>query len=193
MKRFLYLLATMMVLCSQGLYADSITLSGTVSQPNFNPPASNSGLDNIQIGDSYTVTLNFAGAINAAGNYTLDSATFSDAAAGASENGFNSGSISLFSNGDFSVQACLTGCNVGNELDLNFNILFADLNSQGVSANGVPNLLALDLLEDGGLTDIQASVDTYYYNTAASPVPEPASLLLLGSGLMGIVSKRFRR
>jgi hypothetical protein len=192
MTRIGFLLVLFFLSFSIAVFADSITITGNITQPNANPPAGNSGLDNIQAGDAYTVNLDFTGGLTAAGTYSLSGGDFSDPTVGASETFFG-GSFTSFADGSFTVQVCLSSCNSGNELDLNFMIPFASRNSQNVAANSVPNQTPFDLLEDDGLTDIQGSVSGYTYNAAAASVPEPSSLLLLGPGLAGLAIKRFRR
>jgi hypothetical protein len=102
---------------------------------------------------------------------------------------------------EFSVLACLTtgsGCVFGNELDLNFMIPSGSLDSASAVAESVPLLTPLDLLEDDGTTDIQASVTSYAYSYSSTPPPppppvsEPGSAFLLGIGLaMTTLLRRF--
>jgi hypothetical protein len=180
-------------------HADSITLTGTITQSQNDQPGTpainNTSLNNINDGDSYSATLDFSGSILMAGSYSLTGALFSDPSGPASENGFGSGTVVITQASGvdtFSVQACLTGftCNLGNELLLNFTIAAAGLNGTNIAALPISGLLPLDLFEDDGGTDIHASVDKYSY---ASPVPEPASVVLLASGLVASVVRRRRK
>ncbi len=117
-------------------------------------------------GAAYTVNLSFAGLINSPGTYDLtgSGALLNFPAAGATENNFDFISLTVAQSGSFnqvSILACLTtgsGCNQGNELDLNFMIPAASLNVMNVAAQNISGLLPLDLLEDDGVTDIQGSV-----------------------------------
>jgi hypothetical protein len=48
-------------------------------------------------------------------------------------------------------------------------------------------------LEDDGVTDIHGLIRAYSYTPGAAAVPEPASFLLLASGLAVAALKRVRR
>jgi hypothetical protein len=172
--------------------ADSITVNGTVTQDLLDSGASavaNPNLNQVRDGDEYSVLLSFSNAISAPGSYTLISILFSDPAAGASESAFISGNmtIALASPMDqFSVLGCLVdaiSCFQGNELDLNFQIPAVQLNQAGVTATFIPALLPPDLLEDGGNTEIQGSIDGYSYTGGTSSTPEPSTLGLIGVSL----------
>ncbi len=172
--------------------AGTISFSGIITQPvDPSNPASNAGLNNIQILDSYTVTLIFPGVITAPGLYDLtgSSLTFTDAAAGASELAFDSISLSITQAAGmdvFSMLACLTtggGCNSGNQLDANFQIPAASFNGVNVAATGLDQPHPLDLLEDDSVTDIHGSIASY---TGPSPAPEPSSIALAGLAAAGL-------
>jgi hypothetical protein len=69
-----------------------------------------------------------------------------------------------------------------------FAIPIAGLNAQNVSAQTVPGVLPLDLLEDDGVTDIHGSVSTYSYTGSGTGtvVPEPSEFLPACLGLAGL-------
>lgn len=180
------------LLCAMGAQADNITLTGTITQSQNdqpgNPAVNNPSLNNVNDGDAYSATLMFNGSILAPGTYSLTGALFNDPAGPATENGFDSGTIVISQSGavdTFFIQACLAGftCDTGNELDLNFTVAAAGLDGANVPASPISAQLPLDLLEDGGSTDIHASVADY---SNVSSVPEPGSLLLVASGLMAL-------
>lgn len=184
--------------------ADAITISGVITQSTSDgtgPAGANSSLNNILDGDAYSITLGFAGSITAPGTYTLASPTllFSDLSAPAAEGSFDSVSLSVAVQGssyDVSLLGCLTtgiDCFAGNELDLNFLIPIAGLNSQNVAALPIFGLLPLDLLEDDGVTDIHGSVEKYSYTGPAGAVPESGSAWLLGLSLAGAAAVRRRK
>jgi hypothetical protein len=192
---------------SVSLRADTIVVDGTITQSTQDgtgPAVNNPSLNNILDGDAYSVTLDFTGSITAPGTYTsFTGVDFSDLGSSADESSFGS-PISLTvlppSGGmdEFSVLACLTtgsGCFVGNELDLNFMIPSSSLDSASAVAESVPLLTPLDLLEDDGTTDVQASVTSYAYSYSSTPpptVPEPGTAMLLGIGLaMTTLLRRF--
>jgi PEP-CTERM motif len=195
------LVPAVLVLAVCAAYGGSITVTGVVTQDPADAGATavaNPSLNNVLDGDPFTVTLNFSGDITAAGGpFTLTSLLFSDPTAGASEGAFTSGSMTItqVSGMDqFSVLGCLVdpvSCFQGNELDLNFQIPTAGLNQTGLSAQFIPALLPLDLLEDGGGTEIQGSLSGYSYASTAQ-VPEPSTMLLFAASLAGLlVPRRF--
>jgi hypothetical protein len=181
-------------------FADTITFSGAIIQSTGDgtgPAVNNPTLNNIQDLQAYLVTLVFAGSISAPGNYDLTGAnlTLSDPAAPAIETSFDMVKLSITANAgfdDFSLLGCLTtgsGCLFGNELDANFRIPSAGLNSQNVAATGLDQPHPLDLLEDDGITDIHGTITTYS-NSAAASVPEPSTAVLLGGVLAGLAATK---
>jgi hypothetical protein len=185
-----HLLVPGLAICSFGspAYADVVTFGGAITQSTADgtgPAMNNPSLNAIQDGDAFTVALTFNSSINSTGTYTnFTGAMFSDLAASASENSFGPISLTVSADGSFddiSLLGCLTtgsGCVFGNQLDANFSIPAADLNSQNAAAMGLDQPHPLDLLEDDGTTDIQGSITSYSY-TSQSPVPEPTSLRLV--------------
>ncbi len=178
--------------------ADVITFGGSITQSTQDgtgPAANNPDLNNIETGDLYTVTLDFAGSISGPGTYPLAafSLLFQDSTHSVSESAFSSVSVSVIPDGsfyDFSMFACLTtgsDCGVGNSLSAFFQIPIAGLNSQNVAAQAAFGLTPLDLLEDDGVTDIQGTVDNYSY------VPEPSMALPLIAMLAVLAWKRSRK
>ena len=174
--------------------ADTITISGNITQSTQDgtgPAANNPSLNDVNDGDVYTVTLAFAGSITSPGLYDLTGSTliFGDPTAPANESDFGTISLNVAANGvfyDISLFGCLnTGfaCNQGNQLSASFEILAANLNSPASPAVGLDQPHPLDLLEDDGVTDIHGSIDTYSYSGPVSQVPEPSSLVLIGSAL----------
>jgi hypothetical protein len=181
------------IVFAMSAYADSITVNGTITQDLVDSGATavaNQSLNQIRDGDGYNVVMSFSGVISSPGSYTLSSILFSDPAAGASESAFISGdmTIALASPMDqFSVLGCLVdaiSCFQGNQLALNFQVPAVQLNQTGVTATFVPSLLPLDLLEDGGNSEIQGSINGYSYTGATSSTPEPSTLGLIGVSLM---------
>ena len=181
------------VLCGLTARADMILITGTVTQDladSGETAIENPALDQINDGDAFTVRLDFAGSANDAGLTDTSSVLFTDTTASVSENGFISGvmDVSLASGEDqFSVLACLldpVSCTEGNQLDLNFQILATAFNQSGVAAQFIPGLTpALDLLEDGGNTEIQGSISGYSYVATTTAAPEPSSLMFVGGAI----------
>src|SRR6267143_1981199 len=177
--------------------ASTITFGGTITQSTQDgtgPAVNNSDLNNIQDLHAYLVTLVFPGSITAPGTYNLTGGlTFSDSTAAASENNFDSISLTITLSGgfdEFSLLGCLTtggGCLIGNQLDANFRIPAASLNSQNVAATGLDPPHPLDLLEDDGTTDIHGTITSYSYTGTVSAVPEPSRAVLLSGLLAGLV------
>lgn len=200
MSRFISIPIVVLGLALAG-FADSITLTGVITQSQNdqpgNPAINNPTLNNINDGEAYSLALNFAGSITSPGSFALTGGLFSDPndpAGNATESGFGSGTLVITQSAGVDTvagQLCLTGfvCNTGNELDLNFKIPASGLNGSNVVAQGIPGLLPLDLLEDGGSTDIHASVTSYSY---MSSVPEPSSLVLLVSGITAFALRKRR-
>lgn len=190
------LLLVIYVSATVGL-AGTITLDGKVTQSTSDgtgPAVNNPSLNNIGDLESYFLTLSFTGSITAPGSYNLTGLTFNDPTALASETNFGSIKLTITTNGgfdEFSLLGCLTtgmGCLLGNQLDANFKIPAASLNSQNVVATGLDPPHPLDLLEDDGITDIQGTVTTYSYNGPATPTPEPALAGLLGCVLTSFIA-----
>ena len=184
------------LLCIAGaagtLHADTLTVTGIINQSTQDgtgPAVNNPDLNQIVDGSFYIVRLNFAGSLAGPGTYDLTGSNlfFRVETAGASETAFNSVSLTIAQSGGLDVLslfACLStgsGCGQGNELDLNFQIPAGSLNSISAQPLAVPGLLPLDLLEDDGVTDIHASIDSYSYRPA-SPSPEPSPLVIVAAG-----------
>ena len=174
-----------------------ITFGGQIAQSTQDgtgPAMNNPALNKIGDLESFLVVLGFPGSIAGPGTYALTSLTFSDPAAPANETSFDVIGLTVTSNGgfdEFSLLGCLTsggGCLAGNQLDANFKIPIASLNSQGVAATGLDQPHPLDLLEDDGITDIQGSISSYSY------VPEPSPVFLVGGVFAALVAaKRYLR
>jgi hypothetical protein len=184
------------VACSTALHADTLTVAGIINQSTQDgtgPAVNNPSLNNISDGSSFIVGLSFVGSIASPGTYqlTAPSLFFNVASDNAFENNFDSVSVTVATAGSFdqiSILACLTtgsGCNQGNELALDFMIASVDLNNQNAAAQGILNLLPLDLLEDDGVTDIHGSITDYSY-TSSSAVPEPCAFILAAAGLLAV-------
>lgn len=198
-------IALVFLACASSLCADTITLAGTINQSiqdGTGPAINNPSLNLIQDASQYIIALEFTGSITAPGTYDLTGSTlvFAVASDRALEHHFDFVNLTVMQSGaldQVSIFGCLesgSGCNQGNELDLSFAILSADLNRQGVAAQGTPGLVPLDLLEDDGVTDIHGSIANYSY-TSVDPVPEPLSAELLGICLIaaGLIGRKNRR
>jgi hypothetical protein len=182
--------------------ADAIMITGAITQDPADggvTSTSNPTLINVTDGDAYSVNLNFSGAITTPGTFNLTSILFSDPTNSASESAFISGSMTITQSAGvdtFSVFGCLispSACLAGNQLDLNFAIPSGLLNSTGVTAQAVPALTPLDLLEDSGNTDIQGTVTGYSYQAVSGPaVPEPSMLAFLGLVSVALLAARPR-
>ena len=190
------LAAALAVLSFCGLgHAATIILTGTITQSTADtgvPAVQNLSLNNIADGDGYSVQLNSSGGIDLPAMYSLTSLSFTDAAAGAMESSFVSGSLTLTQSGAtdaFSVLGCLASCALGNQLALEFSIPAAQVNSIATAA-AIPALLPMDLLEDGGDTDIQGTVHLYSYSGPAAGAPEPGTLCLAAIALLAIGAAR---
>ena len=200
-NRLLLLFALLSVCLSWSLNAAAITFSGQITQSTFDgtgPAGNNPGLNNIQDGQAYAVTLNFATSIAAPGTYTPTSLLFSVPLAGASETSFGLLSLTITLNGsfdDFSLLGCLTtgsDCASGNQLNANFRIPSASLTSQNVAATGLDQPHPLDLLEDDGVTDLHGSIDLFS-NTGSAAIPEPSQAVLLGAVLVFLGAAKWHR
>ena len=178
--------------------ADTITFGGLISQstPDGTGPAlNNPTLNNIKDLQPFSVALTFPGSITAPGTYSGSTLAFSVPLAPASETSFSSISLTITANGSndvFSLLGCLSsgsGCGAGNQLDANFEIPAAMLNSQNVAAVGLDQPHPLDLLEDDSTTDIQGSITSY----SQTSTPEPSSVALVGCVLtLAAVNRRLR-
>ena len=195
-----WLSGLLLVGLSSILSAGTITLAGKINQSTSDgtgPAVNHPGLNSVNDGDSYLVTLSFTGDITAEGLFPLTGASFLDMTANIPESSFDPlWSINVANNGsnfDLSVLACLTtgaACNQGNFLAANFRIPSATLNAQNVPADVIPGLLPFELLEDDGSTDIQGSLDTYSYSGNVAPVPEPVAVIPLCAAFAAIAALR---
>ncbi len=190
------------VVCTPAVRADTLTVAGLITQSTQDgtgPAVNNPSFNNIADGASYLAGLSFRGSIHSTGTFDLTGSAFSFSvgAASALESSFESISLTVAPFGGLdqvSILACLTtgsACNQGNELELDFTIASVDFNNQNVVAQGVLNLLPLDLLEDDGVTDIHGSVANYSY-ISDSRVPEPSAPALAALGLVAIVVGRLK-
>lgn len=169
--------------------ADMMTLSGAIiqsTQDGTGPAVNNPSLNDIWSVDNYLVRLTLASPVTSIGTSDVIGLTFTDMSRpGVTESAF--GSISLIvsyvdASYDLSLFGCLTtgsGCLFGNQLVVQFRIPVSGLNSLNVSAEAPPDQLALDLLEDDGVTDIHGTAATYsYISDVPTTAPEPASVYL---------------
>jgi len=179
------------------IYADTITINGLITQDltvSGATAVANNSLNAIRNGDQFTVALTFAGSIATPGTYALTSVLFNDAAASASEGAFISGSMTITDTAgmdQFSVLGCQIDpvtCGLGNQLDLNFEIPDTQLHQTGVTAQAVPLLLPLDLLEDNSNTEIQGSIGGYSYPGGAQ-VPEPSTFALIAAAGLSLTAR----
>ncbi len=195
------------LICANVAFANVIQFSGLITQSTADgtgPAVNNPLLNLIQDGDSFEVTIPFAGSITTTSatpyNLTGGSVGFSDTAQAVTESSFGSIWLTVSANGasdDLSLLACLTtgsDCAVGNQLTANFQIPAALLDSQNVGATGLDQPHPLDLLEDDGVTDIHGSIDQYSY-TGVNTVPEPSPVPLLSCVLaaLGVIRKQRQR
>jgi hypothetical protein len=185
---------------TSALNADTITVGGTISQSvedGTGPAANNPDLNLIMDGDAYTIQLSFLGNVSGPGTHALEDVilSFSTARNGLVENEFDSASLTVTQAGNsdlVSIFACLqtgSGCNQGNELDLNFVVPVAGLNAAGVMPANVDGLLPFDLLEDDGVTDIHGSIGSYSYSPPSStppPISEPSGIVTLAVGAVAL-------
>ena len=195
------LVAVASLIIARPLRADIMSFTGTITQSvedGTGPAANNPALNNVPDGASILVTWAFSGSITSPGTYSLPGSTllFDVPSAGVVESGFVSESLTIAQAGGldfFSLLGCLStgsACSQGNELTLNFAIASTLINSAKAPVQAI-GIVPLDLLEDDGATDIQASLETYSYQSSA--VPEPSSLYLLGTAIAVVVLARIRR
>jgi hypothetical protein len=195
---------TLFLLCTVGgkfLSASTIRVAGVINQSTQDgtgPAVNNSTLNEIMDGNTFSIILDFQGFTSQPGTYELVDPvlTFTVPDAGSVESDFNLVVLTVMSSNGFdqlSLLACLntgSGCDQGNELDLNFDIPSNLLNGVNVAAQATPGLLPLDLLEDDGVTDIQGSVTTFS-NPAGTDSPEPSAFLLFCAGVLTLGLGRF--
>jgi hypothetical protein len=196
---------TVFLLCTVGgkfLSAGTIRVAGVINQSTQDgtgPAVNNSTLNEIMDGNTFSIVLDFLGSITQPGTYELVDPvlTFTVPDAGSVESGFGLVDLTVTLSNSFdqlSLFACLnmgSGCNQGNELDLNFEIPSNLLNGLNVAAQATPGLLSLDLLEDDGVTDIHGSVTTFS-NQPGTDSPEPSAFLLFCAGVLALRLGRFR-
>ena len=195
------LAAVASLIAATPLYADSMSFTGTITQSiedGTGPAVNNPALNQAHDGESVVVTWAFPGSITSPGTYSLpgSSLLFDLPAAGVVESDFVSESLTITQAGGldfFSLLGCLStgsACNQGNELTLNFAIASTLINSAKAPAQAIGGIVPLDLLEDDGATDIQASLQTYSYQISA--VPEPSAFYILAAAIAIVVSARIR-
>jgi hypothetical protein len=179
-------------------YADSLSVTGTVTQDALGGAINNPQLNNVTAyADNYQVSFDLATPLTGAGTYSASNLAFDDTTAGVAESGFDPFSLFVIDEGtsyELSIHGCLTGydCSTGNSLDMIFDIPTASLTGTDL-ASADPFFVPLNMFEDDGATDIQGDVSAYVYSSSpVSSVPEPAAIVLLGSGLLGLVSRKLR-
>ena len=170
MRSKLWLLILLSTSCAY-LSADTITIDGLITQstPDGTGPATfNPSLNNIQDQQAYTLTLEIPAVIGVPGFYNLNgsSLAFEVPDAPAEETAFDAISLSITSSAGvdtFSLSACITGqdCSTGNMVTANFSIPAIGLSESNVAAMGLDQPHPFELLEDDGVTDIQASIVQY--------------------------------
>ncbi len=176
-----------------------ITLGGTVTQSPQDGGATavaNPALNNVVDADAFTIQLSFAGPIGGPGAIPLTSVSFVDTTVSAYELGFISGTAVITTAGSmsqFAVVGCLisaSSCLTGNQLALNFQVPTSSLTGSNISAQPIPALLAVDLLEDDGATEIQGTLSNYSYTgTTSTPEPSTLTMIAIGAGCL-LLSRR---
>jgi len=198
----MFVAPVLMLLFAHIAGASVITLDGIISQSTQDtgtPAGANASLNNIADGDTFHIALTFSDPITSPGTFALTSILFTDSTNAASESGFISGTVVVSQAGSlsqFAVVGCLIdipSCFTGNQLALDFQLPTAQLSGSAVAVQSIPGLLPIDLLEDGGVTDIQGSLNSFAYSGSvgtSTPEPSSAALALLGIGAGLAVRRR---
>jgi hypothetical protein len=95
---------------------------------------------------------------------------------------------------NLSLLGCIAGTDCGSDfLTANFQIQDSALHLPNIAVTPLDQPHPLDLLEDGGTTDIQGVTTIYSYtSTSTTAAPEPSTMLLLGSAVavLGAIYRR---
>ena len=185
-------------------FASVITINGVITQAvsdGTGPAVNNPALNNILDNDPFTVTLTFPGSIAGVSPTPYDlsggSLQFLDTAQMVSETNFDLISLSVTLAGpnldNLSLLGCLAGTDCSSDfLTANFQIQDSALHAQNVAVTPLDQPHPLDLLEDGGVTDIHGVTTIYsYISNSTTPAPEPATVLLFGAAMLA--AGAFRR
>ena len=196
------IIAVLSAFASHG-FAGVITINGVITQAvsdGTGPAVNNPALNNILDGDAFTVTLTFPGSITGVSPtpYDLSSGLlqFLDTTQGVGEANFALISLSVTTAGPNLDNLSLLGCLAGTDcsadfLTVNFQIQDSALHSSNVAVTPLDQPHPLDLLEDGGTTDIHGVTTIYSYTSTATAAPEPATVFLLASAVAA-AGLRFR-